>query len=85
MIYTAFCGGVKQIFFRCLKYELHVFFDKIYKMQYREGSGTPVLFVECTMDIDGRKGKDIPLMCRKKLLLSAFTLGFKGLMTKVNP
>jgi len=65
-------------------------------MQYRECSCTPVLFVECTMAIDGRRGKDIPLTCRNghskrkkkkktKLMSLAFTLGFKGPMTKFNP
>jgi len=29
----------------CLKYSVLIFVEKIYKMQYLEGSGTPVLYV----------------------------------------
>jgi hypothetical protein len=63
----------------------------MYEVQYLEGSGTPLLFVECTVAIDGQKEKithsraGIDIQKEKKtLLLLAFTLGFKSLMTKVN-
>jgi hypothetical protein len=31
----------------CLKYSVLTFVEKIYKMQHLEGSGTPVLYIEC--------------------------------------
>ena len=33
----------------CLKYSVLIFVEKIYKMQHLEGSGTPVLYVGCTV------------------------------------
>ena len=33
----------------CLKYSVLIFVEKIYKMQYLEGSGTPVLYIGRTV------------------------------------
>jgi hypothetical protein len=33
----------------CLKYSVHIFVEKIYKMQHLEDSGTPVLYIGRTV------------------------------------
>ena len=33
----------------CLKYSVLIVAKKIYKMQHLEGSGTPVLYIGCTV------------------------------------
>jgi len=45
----AFCRGKNRECAACLKYSVHVFVEKIYKMGCLEGSGTPVLYIGRTV------------------------------------